>query len=329
MSQRDSLNFIEYGLLFVDMMNNNHKKIPKLAIVGLGSQGKKHFEAALALEKQGVVVVVATCDPVLQTTNHGTHYQHFNQMLELEKIDVVIIAVPHIFHQNMCQQALEKGISVIKEVPVALTLDQVVDLQKRARKRKASVITCQQRFFKQEWIALQKLVADAEEILSFHFTFCVDDTIKSWYWDIDQSGGGVWLTMGWHPMQMIDWLFGLVKTVEVKIDSGRKRQWQYQMEHAALANVVLENGISGSIFVSCVHSKQDLVRVETKQGVISLVGKKVAYIANGTSQTRVYQDVHDPYLLQLEASLKSISEHKTTLKQDREILKNILLATEK
>jgi predicted dehydrogenase len=306
---------------------------PKVAVVGLGSQGGKHVRAALPLQARGQLELVATCDPQFISSAAKRHYQHFDAMVTQESLDIVILAVPNMYHQHMTKQALAKGCAVIKEKPVALSLEDVSELQRIAAARNLSVITCQQRFFKEEWLQLKALVtASKEKVVDFNFTFCVNDKQNSWYWDVTTAGGGVWLNMGWHSIQMIAWMLGDVKKVTFTSNSGGKRSWAYQTEHSVLATVTLQSGIVGTLFVSCVHPQQDSVRIKTKQTVISLSDTdshiKLQKVENGSVQVVPVQQQRDPYQLQLETYLDWIAVSKNTLQSDQKILTALLSAEE-
>ena len=112
------------------------------AIVGLGGLGKVHFANANELSKiYSDVKLVAICDVNEETftnktaTNLGEDnsersfsaynlYTDIKVMLEKEKLDFIISAVPSYLHEEIAIMAMEKGIHVFSEKPIALSLEQ-------------------------------------------------------------------------------------------------------------------------------------------------------------------------------------------------------------
>lgn len=105
----------------------------RTAVVGIGGFGSAHHTALLALEQQGVIKVIATCDPraealaVEQTTfdfvNRGvTVYTDFEAMLSAHAagLDLVTVAAPIGFHAPMHRACVERGLACYLEKPPTL-----------------------------------------------------------------------------------------------------------------------------------------------------------------------------------------------------------------
>lgn len=108
----------------------------KVGICGYGGLG--HVHAASLIELAGVEVV-AVCDKrpeqlaaTAVTTNLGTSgaaldlaacrtYTDFNTMLRREKLDALVTALPTDLHAKFAIQAMNRGIHVFSEKPMALT----------------------------------------------------------------------------------------------------------------------------------------------------------------------------------------------------------------
>lgn len=273
----------------------------RLALIGLGSQGRKHLLAAQALEKGGLVTVVASCDPQIKNEVEGVprHYQSYKKMFLKEKIDAVVIATPNIFHLEIVTAALAKGCLAIKEKPLAMNIREARQIAQMMEKSKGAVIVCQQRFYKQCWLELQSVLPLMGKPVSFSYQFVVNDQNESWYWDAKIAGGGVWLNMGWHALQVLQWLWGDFAQIEVTSNSGGARPWQYDTDHTAFARVAMCNGLMGSVLVSCVHFAREILRIETERGLVLLENEKLWLYREGEWEFVSTDQNTNPYQLQL------------------------------
>jgi scyllo-inositol 2-dehydrogenase (NADP+) len=110
----------------------------RLGLVGLGKMGLSHLAI---LRAHPDIRVVAVCDSFglllnglskfvgLQT--HGS----FEEMLDNETLDAVLIATPSRFHGSMVRQALDNNLHVFCEKPFCLDIDEGRALAEFAKKR--------------------------------------------------------------------------------------------------------------------------------------------------------------------------------------------------
>ncbi|MBG1259343.1 Gfo/Idh/MocA family protein, partial [Nostoc commune] len=98
----------------------------RIGIVGLGFEGNVH---ARQFNDTGLAQVVAVCDIneqcATQAANiHGaTHiFSNYNEMLENSTLDAISIATPNHMHYPIAMAAINAGLHVFCEKPLALTL---------------------------------------------------------------------------------------------------------------------------------------------------------------------------------------------------------------
>ena len=122
------------------------------AIIGYGGLGKIHLANLTQIDD---VEVVAICDieesqfTKVTTTNQGaiaevdlTHirkYTDAKQMLETEQLDFVVIALPTYLHEEYTVMALNKGLHVLCEKPMARSLEGCKNMIAAAPKAKSNV----------------------------------------------------------------------------------------------------------------------------------------------------------------------------------------------
>lgn len=105
----------------------------KVAIVGCGKIADGHVEEVKKLG--GLAEVVAVCDRELEMArqlavrqNIRAHYDDFDQLLRIERPDVVHVATPPHVHVALAKKAIDAGAHVLVEKPFALTYAAAADL---------------------------------------------------------------------------------------------------------------------------------------------------------------------------------------------------------
>lgn len=95
----------------------------KMGIVGLGKMGLSHLAILRAHPRVNLVVA---CDPTTYLTDvlskHAALHcvSDFDEMLEREQLDAVLIATPSKMHASMVEKALQRGLHVFCEKPFVL-----------------------------------------------------------------------------------------------------------------------------------------------------------------------------------------------------------------
>ena len=97
------------------------KKV-KIAVVGLGKMGLSHFALVNAHPDAETFACDATgfMVDILSKNIPAKIYKKFDEMLETQPLDAVVIATPSKLHAPMVRAALEKGIHVFCEKPFCL-----------------------------------------------------------------------------------------------------------------------------------------------------------------------------------------------------------------
>ena len=110
----------------------------RTALVGLGKMGLSHLAI---LRTHPDIDVVAVCDTfgiLLNGLNKYTGvktYSDFEEMLDKEPLDAVLIATPSRFHSSMVKQSLDKNLHVFCEKPFCLNIEEGRELAGLAKKK--------------------------------------------------------------------------------------------------------------------------------------------------------------------------------------------------
>ncbi len=126
----------------------------RYGIIGTGMMGGEHIANLVHLGKadrldgvDGVdaVEVVAMCDPVPASLEWGVAcagrdvaaYDDHRRLLERDDLDAVVIATPNHTHASILRDALATDLAVMVEKPMCTTVDDCLDVKRRADDREA------------------------------------------------------------------------------------------------------------------------------------------------------------------------------------------------
>ncbi len=110
----------------------------RVGLAGLGSMGRNHLRNLAARDD---VVLTAVADPneeaLVPATNQlgARPYADPLDMLDAERLDALIVAAPTTFHHRIALGALERGVPVLVEKPLATTVAEGRELVEEAERR--------------------------------------------------------------------------------------------------------------------------------------------------------------------------------------------------
>lgn len=236
--------------------------LPRLGFLGVGWIGFQRM-AALAAAGAGQVVAVADVSAANRERAAGVLGPGIRLGASLEEIldgaalDGLVIATPSALHARQACAALERGIAVFCQKPLARTQAEAAAVVAAARRhdRLIDVDFCYRTLTA---AARLKSVLEAGELgpvyaaeLVFHNAYGPD---KPWFYALEQSGGGCVMDLGIHLADLLLWLLGRpsVLAVRSRLYAGGRRLPlpTGELEDFALAEVELEGGASARLACS-------------------------------------------------------------------------------
>ena len=203
----------------------------KVALVGLGGMGSTHYNL---LKKMADIKIVALVD-VEETkikekaTECGAcTYTDIDEMLSHEKPDFVDICTPSYLHCQHAVSAMEKGIHVLVEKPVALKESDVKTMLKCATDNDVMLMAAHVLRFWPEYEWLKKVTVDKQygKLLSLSLWRCGLRPLTSWKdWMLDKEKSGlVPFDLHIHDIDFMVYLLGLPKKndlFEINLSPGQ------------------------------------------------------------------------------------------------------------
>ncbi len=203
----------------------------RYAIIGFGGLGKKHLSNLSILEKErGDFCLCAVCgtdkSDITKTVrlNLGdvdissvdfskcNFYQDYKELIESEKPDFIISTLPTYLHEEVAVYALEHGVHVFSEKPMALSIDQCQNMINAAKSNNRKLMIGQVLRFSPIYIKLKEYIDNKTFGKAYRAEFTRYSQMPTWTWNnwiLDpKMSGGCAIDMHIHDVDLINWFFG-------------------------------------------------------------------------------------------------------------------------
>ncbi|MFB3892939.1 MAG: Gfo/Idh/MocA family protein [Phycisphaerae bacterium] len=221
----------------------------RFGVVGMG-MGLGHARGIVA-DKNGDFCLTAVCDIVEEKARKcGDElkvpcFTDAQAMYDSGRIDAVIIAVPHYWHAPLAIRAARKGLHVISEKPLAVTVGAARAMIAECKKQKVVFGAMLQQRTRGVMMKARELVQSG----ALGEVFRVQMICSSWYrtqayyesgawrgtWD--GEGGGILLNQAPHSLDLFQWLGGMPKRVIAAVGT----RW-HKIEVENTANAICDYG---------------------------------------------------------------------------------------
>lgn len=215
------------------MIDNTHAL--RFGIIGVGNIGFVHASCIYGGGIQGAQLR-AICDSKSYMKEEladyfpDVHfYADYHEMLQKEQLDAVIVAVPHPKHSDIAIAAFERGLHVLVEKPMDITLSKAKKLCEAARKSgKQFGIMFNQRtgglFSKAKEIVesgqLGQMKRSVWIITNWYRTQHYYDS-GSWRATWTGEGGGVLVNQAPHQLDLWQWICGMPERITAFCDEAK------------------------------------------------------------------------------------------------------------
>lgn len=185
-----------------------------------------------------------------------------------EEIDIMHLATPHYLHASMAIEAMERGIHVLTEKPMAITLEDADAMINTSKEQGAILgVIFQTRYVKgcqhiKELIDSGRLgrIISARSYLSW----CRNDSYyegAEWKGTWNQEGGGVLIDQAIHSIDRVQYLVGSqVQWIEGNISN--RNHPRVEVEDTAEALIGFENGCMYHLYATNCYAYDAPIEIE-------------------------------------------------------------------
>lgn len=260
----------------------------KTAIIGLGKMGLSHVAILGAHPDVDLVAVCDTSSMVLSAFKQYNAkiktYDDFNKLYAQEALGAMVIATPTKLHYMMAKPAIEKGISVFCEKPLALTLEQGRELIELAQKNNVVNQVGYHNHFIGTFREMKRLLKTGFLGKLLHFTGEAYGSVitkhKGENWRANPAeGGGCLYDYASHVLNLVQEVIDRPNGVKGTL---LKKFYSKEVEDGVFSVLLTESGLSGTLSVN--WSDETYRKMSTSLMVIGDKGKMIC----DTTELKIY-----------------------------------------
>jgi myo-inositol 2-dehydrogenase/D-chiro-inositol 1-dehydrogenase len=225
----------------------------KVAILGAGFIADVHMESYSRFVPDAQVTAVYSRTP--ERAQHFAKQWKIPQVFtDLDRLfaeadcEVVDICLPNFLHHKATLGAAYSGRHVIIEKPLCMTLEEADEMIAVCREHKRKLMYAEELCFAPKYERVRALVKEGAvgDIYMLKQLEKHSGPHTDWFWNVDQSGGGVMMDMGCHAFGWFRWMLGNrpVKSVWATMDTVRHKA-RTRGEDNTVCVVEFEGGVIG------------------------------------------------------------------------------------
>ena len=234
----------------------------RVGIIGIGNMGSQHAKNILAGKVPGMELS-AICDiseerREFAKNNYGdiAIFDEAEKMIESDKVDAVIIAVPHYFHPEYAIKSFEKGLHVLCEKPAGVYTKQVLEMNEAAKKSDKVFSMMYNQRTNPMYLKLRELIKSGALGAIKRVNWIITDWYRpqayhdsaSWRSTWKDEGGGTLINQNPHQLDLWQWLFGMPDKIMSHVSYGK--YYNIETEDDVTAFMQYDNGMTGVYITS-------------------------------------------------------------------------------
>lgn len=269
----------------------------KFGIVGAGGIAQAYaqaFNESKCCELVAVTDLRADAAKALAEIVGAKAYGDHMQLADLE-LDAVIVATPPSTHPEIACYFMERGIPVLCEKPLCLS---VADAERMiaTAERKNVLFTMASKFrFSEDVVAAKGILASGMlgDVLQFENAFTAKvDMSQRWNSVAEVSGGGVLIDNGTHSVDIIRFFLGAIESV-LAVDAGGTQGLSVDENVKMLAKT--RNGVTASVDLTWGINKElsNFINIYGTQGTLHVGWRESKYKVNSNPDWTIFGGGYD------------------------------------
>ena len=303
------------------------------AQIGIGGMGAAHLRALRARED---VRLVAVCDnnvellvPFTEEDEAIATYTDWRELLDRRDLDAAIVVLPHHLYPEVVNTALERGMHVLKEKPLAKDLSDARAMRYAADGAGRTLMVAAQSKFTQSFVEGHSIARSgvlgefflARGTIIYRWRSALEDQ-WSWRGVRAQSGGVAVVDSGWHVLDLINWYLGPPSRVHCSLGASQAvPDSDYDVDERAVLTLDWDSGCVASVV--CCYIALPAERKLSLHGTVgSLVVDQDELLTIIGDATPVHHSpaMTDPMAAQLDHFIGSIRDGSEPVSSVREAL---------
>ncbi len=234
----------------------------RVAVIGFGAAGM-YFHSPFVAATPGLRLTTIVTSDAARAAQAQSEYPEVTirakaaELWTAGDVDLVIVAAPNVAHVPLAMAAIEAGIPVVVDKPLAVTSAEARRLVAFARDRNVPLAVYQNRRFDGDFQTMSALVREGTigDPLRFESRFerWRLQTREGWRESGDPSqGGGLLMDLGSHLIDQATHLFGPVASVYAEVD---RRRPGVAVDDDVFVALTHESGVRSHLWMSVLASQ--------------------------------------------------------------------------
>ncbi len=199
----------------------------KVGIIGSAFQADIHADSFRLMPEEAEVIAIASPtagNAAKLAAKYGIPnvYTDYREMLKNPEIEMITIAAPNHLHCRMTIDAANAGKHVVCEKPFSMTLEEADQMIEACKKQGVLLMYAEELYFTPKYVKAKEMADQG----AFGNLYLVKQSEKhfgphsDWFWDVERSGGGVFMDMGCHGIAFSWWFLGRPQLLSVTAQMG-------------------------------------------------------------------------------------------------------------
>ena len=187
----------------------------KVGIIGSQFEADIHAASFRIMPEEAEVVAVASPTPghpeaLAERYGIDRVFHDYRRMLAEKDIEMVTVAAPNHLHAKITVDAAGAGKHVVCEKPLCMTLEEADEMIDTCRQQGVLLMYAEELFFAPKYFKARQMADEG----ALGRVYLVKQSEKHfgphapWFWDVERSGGGVFMDMGCHGIAFCWWFLG-------------------------------------------------------------------------------------------------------------------------
>lgn len=257
----------------------------KIGLIGVGKMGLSHLAIANSIENVSVTAMCDTSKLMLTVLGRGLKktrvYTSYQDMLNAEQLDGVVISLPNSLHYACVKLCLEKGLHTFIEKPLTLSPETSKELLDLSIKHNKVLQVGYVNRFCDSFQYVRELVQSNSfgKVLSYRSEMMgpviVEPHENGWRNDYTK-GGGCLNDYGPHCLDLVCYLFG----EDFQLENAKlEKVFSTNVDDIVEASFKHSNGFSGSVYINwsdnTVRKASNIVTIELEQAKIRVSKQEI------------------------------------------------------
>ncbi|RME43928.1 MAG: gfo/Idh/MocA family oxidoreductase [Chloroflexi bacterium] len=184
----------------------------RVGIIGSQFEADIHAASFQIMPEEAEVVAVASPTPghpeeLARRYGIPRVFHDYREMLKEPDIEMVTLCTPNYLHAQMTIDAARAGKHVVCEKPLCMSLEEADAMIEACNRAGVLLMYAEELCFTPKYVKAKEMADQG----AFGKVYMVKQSEKhfgphaEWFWDVERSGGGVFMDMGCHGIEFCRW----------------------------------------------------------------------------------------------------------------------------